>query len=150
MITVPPVGTVLIPVTANQDFCIRRSVADAKIRVRKHGEVFPPRERDGKSTFKTTRYLHNFWLWLIRVDLHPGWVHFYADQDYVKKSYFFSPLRLRQPQGPPTVPIVHGVGRGCRGHQPAVRVDVYRPFSPHAAVANKLLWCLLPGCFDST
>ena len=79
-----------------------------------------------------------------------GWVQIYADQDYLKKSYFFSPLRLRQPQGPPTVPIVHGVGRGCRGHQPAVRVDVYRPFSPHAAVANKLLWCLLPGCFDST
>ena len=37
--------------------------------------------------------------------LHMGWVHFYADQDYLKRSYFFSPLRLRQPQGPPTVTV---------------------------------------------
>ena len=75
MITVPPVGAVLSPAAANQEFCIRRSAADAVNPVRTHGEVFPPRvtrERGRKSTFKTTRYLHNFWLWLIRVEMHPA------------------------------------------------------------------------------
>ena len=56
MITPPPVGAVLIPVTANQDFCMPASARHAQFRVRKHGEVFPPRERERKSTFKTTRF----------------------------------------------------------------------------------------------
>ena len=72
MITVPPVGAVLIPVASISIYHIPSSARDAVNPVRKHGEVFPPRERGRTTTFKTTRYLHNFWLWLIRVELHPA------------------------------------------------------------------------------
>ena len=72
LITPPPVGAVLIPVASTSIYRMRRTAAHAVNLIRKHGEVFPPRERGRKSTFKTTRYLDNFWLWLIRVEMHPA------------------------------------------------------------------------------
>ena len=72
MITPPPVGAVFIPVASISIYRMRRTAAHAVNPGRKHGEVFPPRERGRKSTFKTTRFLDNFCLWLIRVELHPA------------------------------------------------------------------------------
>ena len=43
----------------------------------------------------------------------------YADQDYVKRSYFFSPLRLRQPhKARPLSPLCTGLVGGIGGINP--------------------------------
>ena len=55
-----------------------------------------------------------------------GWVHFYADQDYLESSLFSRSLRLQPPHGLRRVPNGQGGDRGCRGRQLALRVDACR------------------------
>ena len=64
-------------------------------------------------------------------------MHFYADRDYLKNRLFLRPLRLQPPHGLRRVPNGQGGGRGCRGHQLALRVDAYRSPRCQPDVTNR-------------